>query len=184
VSDVQVYPDADTLTQAAAEHFVARAAEAVTARGKFTVALSGGSTPRSTYTLLANADNADRSGRQHPREFAPRVDWPRVHVFWGDERCVPPDHPDSNYRMARESLLLHVPIPTGNVHRIHCEGDPQQAADEYEQPSTRSQSGIAIPPGATQVRVRAHDPVDGYGGCEVVVDLTAPSGPDFEVIRQ
>jgi 6-phosphogluconolactonase len=132
VSDVQVYPDATTLTHAAAEHFVARAAEAVTARGRFTVALSGGSTPRSTYTLLASADNADRSGRQHPREFAPRVDWPRVHVFWGDERCVPPDHPDSNYRTAHEALLRHVPIPAGNVHRIHGELDPAQAAREYE----------------------------------------------------
>jgi 6-phosphogluconolactonase len=120
VSDVQVYPDAATLTQATAEHFVARAAEAVTARGRFTVALSGGSTPRSTYTLLASD------------EFAPRVDWPRVHVFWGDERCVPPDHPDSNYRIAREPLLLHVPIPAGNVHRIHGELDPAQAAREYE----------------------------------------------------
>jgi 6-phosphogluconolactonase len=120
VSDVQVYPDAATLTQAAAEHFVARAAEAVTARDRFTVALSGGSTPRSTYTLLASD------------EFAPRIDWPRVHAFWGDERCVPPDHPDSNYRMAREALLLHVPIPAGNVHRIHGELDPEQTAKEYE----------------------------------------------------
>jgi 6-phosphogluconolactonase len=120
VSDVQVCPDATTLTQAAAEHFVARAAEAVTARGRFTVALSGGSTPRSTYTLLASD------------EFAPRVDWPRVHVFWGDERCVPPDHPDSNYRMAYEALLQHVPIPPKNIHRIRGEMEPEQAVQEYE----------------------------------------------------
>jgi 6-phosphogluconolactonase len=120
VSDVQVYPDAATLTHAAAEHFVARAAEAVTARGRFTITLSGGSTPRSTYTLLASD------------EYAPRVDWSRVHVFWGDERCVPPDHPDSNYRTAHEALLRHVPIPTGNVHRIHGELEPERAAREYE----------------------------------------------------
>jgi 6-phosphogluconolactonase len=117
---VQVYPDAASLTRAAAEHFVARAAEAVTARGRFTVALSGGSTPRSTYTLLASD------------EFAPRVDWPRVHAFWGDERCVPPDDPDSNYRTAHEVLLRHVPIPAGNVHRIQGELEPEPAAREYE----------------------------------------------------
>jgi 6-phosphogluconolactonase len=98
MSEIRVYPDPTSLARAAAEHFVTRASEAVAARGLFTVALSGGSTPRSTYALLAS------------REFAPRVDWPRVHVFWGDERCVPPDHTDSNYRRAREALLEKVPI--------------------------------------------------------------------------
>jgi 6-phosphogluconolactonase len=119
MSEVEVYPDGASLAQAAAEHFVTRASEAVAARGLFTVALSGGSTPRSTYALLAS------------KEFAPRVDWPRVHVFWGDERCVPPDHPDSNYRMAREALLDKVPIPIENVHRIQGEVPPDQAAATY-----------------------------------------------------
>jgi len=132
MSEIKVYPDPTSLAWAAAEHFVAQATEAVAARGLFTVALSGGSTPRSTYALLASADNADRSGRQHPREFALRVDWPRVHVFWGDERCVPPDHTDSNYCMGREVLLDHVPIPRRNVHRIRGEMEPEQAANEYE----------------------------------------------------
>jgi 6-phosphogluconolactonase len=126
MSEVKVYPDRASLARAAAEHLVAQAAEAVAAHGRFTVALSGGSTPHSTYALLASADN------KHPREFAPRVDWPRVHVFWGDERCVPPDHPDSNYRMAREALLEKVPIPIENVHRIQGELPPDQAAAAYQ----------------------------------------------------
>jgi 6-phosphogluconolactonase len=119
MSEVKVYPDRASLARAAAEHFVTRASEAVATRGLFTVALSGGSTPRSTYALLAS------------KEFAPRVDWPRVHVFWGDERCVPPDHTDSNYRMAREALLDKVPIPAQNVHRIQGELPPDQAAAAY-----------------------------------------------------
>ena len=118
--DKRVYPDASHLAGAAAAHFVEHAAAAIETRGRFAVALSGGSTPRATYALLASP------------EFAGRIDWPRVHVFWGDERCVPPDHPDSNYSMARETLLDHVPIPVENVHRVRGEIDPARAADEYE----------------------------------------------------
>jgi len=118
--EVRVHPDAASLAQAAAEHFATLAAEAIADRGRFAVALAGGSTPRATYALLATD------------AFAARVDWPRVHVFWGDARCVPPDHPDSNYRMARETLLDHVPLPAGNVHRIPCEREPEQAAAAYE----------------------------------------------------
>ncbi len=120
MADVQVYPDANSLARAAAEYFVTLAAEAITARGRFVVALSGGSTPRATYALLASD------------EFAARVDWSRVHVFWGDERCVLPGHPDSNYRLAREVLLDKIPIPAGNVHRIRGELDPDQAAVAYQ----------------------------------------------------
>jgi 6-phosphogluconolactonase len=118
--DVRISPDPDSLARAAAQHFVALAAEAVAEHGRFAVALAGGSTPRATYSLLATP------------EFARRVDWPRVHVFFGDERCVPPEHPDSNYRMAREALLAHVPIPADNVHRIPCEMQPERAAAGYE----------------------------------------------------
>ncbi len=121
MADVQVYPDANSLARAAAEYFVTLAAEAITARGRFVVALSGGSTPRATYTLLAST------------EFAPRVDWARVQVFWGDERCVPPDHPESNYALARETLLDHVPLPEGNIHRIRAELDPRRAAALYQE---------------------------------------------------
>jgi 6-phosphogluconolactonase len=84
------------------------------------VALAGGSTPRAAYALLAT------------EEFAARVDWSRVHVLWGDERCVPPDDPDSNYRMAREALLDKIPIPTENVHRIRGELPPDEAAAAYQ----------------------------------------------------
>ena len=108
------------MTRAATEHFVAQAAQAIAAHGRFVVALAGGSTPRATYSLLASS------------EFAAQVDWLRVHVLWGDERCVPPNHRDSNYRLAREALLNRVPIPNANVHRIRGELPPAQAAATYE----------------------------------------------------
>jgi len=120
MAEIRTYPDAASLARAAAEHFVTLTTAAIATHGQFVVVLSGGSTPRATYTLLASD------------EFAGRVDWPRVHIFWGDERCVPPDHPESNYRMARETLLDHVPLPTRNVHRLPDEMEPEQAAGEYE----------------------------------------------------
>jgi hypothetical protein len=120
MSKFRVYPDAASLARAAAEHFVTLATAAIATRGRFVVALSGGSTPKATYALLAT------------EEFAARVDWPHVHVFWGDERCVPPDHPDSNYHMARETLLDKVPIPADNIHRIRGELEPNQAAAAYQ----------------------------------------------------
>jgi 6-phosphogluconolactonase len=83
------------------------------------VALAGGSTPKAMYRLLASP------------AFRERVDWRRVEIFFGDERCVPPDHADSNYRMAREALLDHVPLPPENVHRIEGEKDPEAAARAY-----------------------------------------------------
>ena len=118
---VEIYPDAKSLARAAADYFVTLANEAVANRGRFAVALAGGSTPKATYTLLATD------------EFAERVDWSHVHIFWGDERCVPADHPHSNYRMAREAWLDQVPLPAGNVHRIRGELEPGRAASEYEE---------------------------------------------------
>jgi 6-phosphogluconolactonase len=115
---LQVLPDADALARRAAE-LIAQAVQHTSTR--FCIALSGGSTPKTLYTLLAAP------------EFAPQIEWPRVHVFWGDERCVPPDHPDSNYRMARETLLDYVPIPPENIHRIAGEFEPAEAAALYEQ---------------------------------------------------
>jgi 6-phosphogluconolactonase len=117
---VEVLPDRPSLMRAAAEQFVGQAALATAARGRFAVALSGGSTPGDLYALLATED------------LARRIDWPHVHVFWGDERCVPPDHPQSNYRMANEKLLSRVPLPAGNIHRIRGEDDPKRAAAAYE----------------------------------------------------
>jgi 6-phosphogluconolactonase len=119
--DAEVYPDAERVANAAAGHFVTLAREAIADRRRFAVALAGGSTPKAAYSLLAKD------------EFATRVDWSQVHVFWGDERCVPPDHADSNYRMAREALIDRVPLPVGNVHRIQGELEPSQGAADYEQ---------------------------------------------------
>ena len=117
---VEVFRTSEALAQAAAERFASSAAEAIRAGGRFVVALSGGSTPRSLYALLAKG------------AYATRIDWSRVQVFWGDERCVPPTSPMSNYRMAREALLDHVPVPDKNVHRIRGEDDPAAAAAAYE----------------------------------------------------
>jgi len=112
--------DAPDLSRRAAEQFVAMARQTLGAHGRFTVALSGGSTPKGLYALLAAA------------EFASRIDWARVHLFWGDERCVPPDHPESNYRMVQEALLSKIEIPSANVHRMTGEDEPARAAARYE----------------------------------------------------
>jgi len=107
---------------AAAAEVARHARGAIAARGRFAVALAGGSTPRRLHARLA-----DPAG-----PFAGAVDWPRVQVFFGDERCVPPDHPDSNYRMARETLLSRLPIPPGNVLRWRGEDPvPARAAADY-----------------------------------------------------
>jgi 6-phosphogluconolactonase len=121
LKEVAIYPDATSLARAAADYFVTLASEAIATQGRFAVALAGGSTPKVTYALLATD------------AISERVDWSHVHIFWGDERCVPPDHPDSNYRMAREAWLDHVPLPAGNVHRMRGELEPGQAASEYEE---------------------------------------------------
>lgn len=117
---VEVFPTPDAVSAAAAERFVASAQRAVRERGRFMVALAGGSTPEGLYRRLAS--EPDRG----------RVDWPAAEVFWGDERCVPPGDPASNYRMAREALLDRVPIPGARVHRIRGEAEPALAAQEYE----------------------------------------------------
>jgi 6-phosphogluconolactonase len=117
---IEIFPSPADMTRAAANLFAARAAEAVSAQGRFTAALSGGKTPVALYDLLAK------------NPCASQIPWARVHLFWGDERCVPPDHADSNYRMTRECLLDHVPIPPVNVHRMPGEMDPAEAAARYE----------------------------------------------------
>jgi 6-phosphogluconolactonase len=104
------------LFQAAAAEFMALALAAIRDHGKFTIALSGGSTPESLYTVLAKAT----------------LPWEKIFFFWGDERHVPPDHPDSNYRMANETLLSRVPVPPENIFRIRAEEDAEVAAQDYE----------------------------------------------------
>lgn len=118
--NLQVFPGPAGLVESAANLFVDLTNQAVAARGRFAAALSGGSSPRDLYARLASPD------------FAARIPWQSVHLFWGDERCVPPGHADSNYRMAAESLLNHVPIPAGNIHRIKGELPPSKAAAQYE----------------------------------------------------
>lgn len=108
------------LANQAALEFQVRAQAALEASDRFAVALSGGTTPRRMLELLATP------------EYATRVDWSRVHVFWSDERCVGPDDPKSNYAMAHAALLQHVPIPDANVHRMQGELAPADAASAYE----------------------------------------------------
>ena len=118
--ELHVLPTPEEAAQAAAGFVADLAEECVSRRGRFTVALSGGSTPHKLYRVLATPPHAKQ------------MTWDRWHVFWGDERCVPPDHEDSNYRMAREALLDHVSIPPAHVHRMRGEVAPQEAAGEYE----------------------------------------------------
>lgn len=116
---VEVWHDLKDLSARAAELFIATARESIAVEGDFTVALSGGSTPRALYARLA---------REAPDEHA---DWARTHVFWSDERCVPPDDEQSNYRMARETLLDQVALPPEQVHRMRGEDEPASAAAAY-----------------------------------------------------
>jgi 6-phosphogluconolactonase len=116
--EVRVFRDLETLSRAAADAVVSAAEAAVAARGRFTISLAGGNTPRRLYELLAT-------------EHRDQVPWHATHVFFGDERCVPPTDAASNYHMASETLLAHVPIPAGQVHRIRGELPPEEAAREY-----------------------------------------------------
>ncbi len=118
--EIVVCCDLGELSQRAAEVFGQAADAAIADRGRFTVALSGGTTPKPAYALLAS-------------DFRDRVRWPNVQCFWSDERCVPPDHPESNFRMANEALLSRVDIPAASVHRMKGEDpDPARAAQEYD----------------------------------------------------
>lgn len=112
------------LARAAARHFVARSMEAVLIKGSFTVALSGGSTPKSLFEVLADPNEP----------FRKLIPWPRIHFFWSDERHVAPDHQDSNFRMAYDAMLSHVPVTKDNIHRVMGEtADAAAAAQAYEE---------------------------------------------------
>lgn len=120
-AEIVVHPDPGAAARDAAGRFAEIAEKAVRDRGRFCVALSGGSTPQSLHRLLAEPP------------FRDRTDWARVHLFFGDERCVPPDHPDSNYRAVYENLISRVPIPAVQVHRMPADRqDLAKAAAEYE----------------------------------------------------
>ncbi len=107
--DVRIFENLNSLSQAAAELYVETSAQALLQRGRFIVALSGGNTPAELYKSLAQSPYKDQ------------VDWTHVHVFWGDERCVPIEDLESNYRQAHDVLLRHVPIPVENIHRVESD---------------------------------------------------------------
>lgn len=117
---VQVFDDAEAVARGAAGRFVELGRAAIDARGCFSVGLAGGSTPKRTYELLAS------------EAYREQLNWSKVHIFFGDERCVPPDHSESNYRMANEALISRVSIPPPNVHRINGLGDAVANASLYE----------------------------------------------------
>jgi len=117
---IAIYPDIATLSHDAAQHIVRIANESIATYGRFTMALSGGTTPRKTYELLGS------------EPYSRQINWTLVHIFWGDERSVPPESPDSNYRMAHEILLSKIPIPAVQVHRMLAnEPNRDAASQEY-----------------------------------------------------
>src|SRR5579859_6283040 len=117
-----VTEDAASLAQRAVRHFVELAEQAVATRGRARIAISGGSTPKATFQLLADPTQPWRA----------RMPWERIELFWVDERCVAPDHPDSNYRMTREALLDRAPLRPEQIHRMEGELDPEEGAARYE----------------------------------------------------
>ncbi len=118
---IRTLADAEDVSRTAAAEFARIGREAIQARGRFIVALSGGSTPRRLYELLSNPP------------FRGQLEWPFVEFFWGDERAVPPDHPDSNFRMAREAMLAKLDLSDSRVHRIEAErADRTEAARDYQ----------------------------------------------------
>lgn len=117
---VRVFKDEEELSRAAAEFFREVAQESIIAHGRFAVALSGGFTPRRFYSLLGSPSYRDV------------LDWSRIHIFWADERCVPQDRPESNYKLVYDAFLSNVPLPAKNIHRIRGEEEPAYAALTYE----------------------------------------------------
>ena len=127
--EIRIFQNLEALSRDAAQLFIERAADAIAERGQFLVALNGGGTPARLFQLLAT-------------DFREKVDWSQVHVFWGDERCVPPDDPGSSYGQARDLFLSQVPIPDENTHRIKGELGPAEASKDF----SLTLSGFASPP--------------------------------------
>jgi 6-phosphogluconolactonase len=117
--NIQVVADGNALAREAAQRIITASKQAIAKKGKFAIALSGGSTPKITFGLLA------------AEPLRSQVDWTQWDVYWGDERCVPPEHPDSNYKMATDAMLSKVPVPPADIHRMKGEIDPNAAAAEY-----------------------------------------------------
>ncbi|TXH33660.1 MAG: 6-phosphogluconolactonase [Rhodospirillaceae bacterium] len=128
---IDILPDPASLARRAADWITAAA---LATDGPFRVSLSGGSTPKALYALLASD------------EFRGRFPWPRVSWYWGDERFVPHDHPESNYRMTREAMLAKAPIPPENIHPIPVDGTPEEAALRYERDLQTAYGSAALDP--------------------------------------
>lgn len=128
---LRIFADQNELIKAAAELFLDCAASAIRQEGRFAVALAGGTTPLPLYQCLGSNRLADQA------------DWKRIHFFWGDERAVPPDHPESNFQGANRSLLVPRNIPRENIHRVWGELDPVQAASSYQEEILRFFQGTA-----------------------------------------
>jgi 6-phosphogluconolactonase len=126
---IETLPDPAALAHHVAEWMTSAA---LAATGAFRVSLSGGSTPMTLYMLLASD------------EFRRRFPWTRVSWYWGDERFVPHDHPESNYRMTREAMLAKVPVPPGNIHPVPADGTPEQAALRYERVLQAAYGGAVL----------------------------------------
>jgi 6-phosphogluconolactonase len=116
--NLKIFPDKTSVTRYTAERLYRIIDATLEVNHRIAIALAGGTTFKPIYELLA-------------KEFGEHIDWKRVHLFFGDERCVPPDHEESNFRMVKEALLDHIEIPSKNVHRIHGEDEPAQAAAAY-----------------------------------------------------
>lgn len=119
--EIQIQQDAAEVAAAAAALFLELSLGCIKKSGSFSVALSGGTTPELLFKLLA------------AEPFKKSIQWEKVHLFWGDERCVPPDHRDSNYGLAFRSLISKIKIPTENIHRMTGEDEPQATASAYEE---------------------------------------------------
>lgn len=142
MATVAVLPDSAALAEAAAERITSLAEKAVEERGHAFIGLTGGRTPRALYSLLADAT----------RPWRARIPWARLDVIWGDERTVPPTHPDSNFGMAYAALLRHVPVPASQIHRMPGErSDPAEAARAYEATLRHAFAAANRPPGICDV---------------------------------
>jgi len=133
-SQIIVLSDLEAMSHKAAELFIDISRNCIRSRDKFSVAISGGLTPRKLYTLLGS------------KYYCEQVDWQHIHLFWVDERCVSKEHEESNFRMTFDTLLSKVPIPEGNIHRMKGEEAPNKAAREYEEDLRRffGMSGLPI----------------------------------------
>ena len=143
---VRAFDGIDALSEDAVDEIVRVSARSIVARGRFTIALSGGSTPRRAYELLAKRTD---------------IDWSKAEIFFGDERFVPADDPRSNYKMAREALLDHVPIPAGNVHAIPTDAGSVEAAAELYDRTLRERLGGQLRDGSVDLVLLGLGP-DGH----------------------